>query len=122
MRYIITKDQFHKIAYNILDEMLEEGEVKKELIPNNSYRIEMFNKNGDEFLTYIFFEEGEDDDGNFHNGHGSIFIHWSVDDKIRKLSSLRKSKVLDIIADWVTEKFDVNVDEVYINPKKPSNY
>ena len=45
MRYIITKDQFHKIAYNILDEMLEEGEVKKELIPNNSYRFQIIHIN-----------------------------------------------------------------------------
>jgi hypothetical protein len=30
--------------------------------------------------------------------------------------------VLDIIADWVSDKFDVDVDEVDIYPNKPSQY
>ena len=124
MRYVITKDQFHKIVYNILDEMMEGGKVERENNPcvksGNTYRLNISNKNGENFLTYFFYEPGEDDDGNPHNGHGSIHVNWVVDDKIRKLLSLRQTKVLDIIADWVTDKFGVDVDEVDVYPTRPS--
>jgi 3-methyladenine DNA glycosylase AlkC len=42
--------------------------------------------------------------------------------QIKKILSLRETKVLDIIADWVTDTFEVDVDEVSIYPTKPSNY
>ena len=122
MRYVITKDQFHKIVYNILDEMLDGGNVKKEINPHvksgKTYRLDMFDKDGKEFMNYFYYEPGEDDDGNPHDGHGSIHVNWRVSDKIFKLLSLRQTKVLDIIADWVTDTFEVDVDEVSIYPTK----
>lgn len=122
MRYVITKDQFHKIVYNILDEMMEGGGVKKEENPysNGAYRIHMYNSDDEEIIVYFYFPPGEDDDGNPHNGIGSIHVNWAIEDKITKIFSLRQSKVLDIIADWVTDKFGVDVDEVDVYPKKPS--
>jgi hypothetical protein len=126
MRYVITKDQFHKIVYNILDEMLDGGNVKKEINPyvksGKTYRLNMFDKDGKEFMNYFYYEPGEDDDGNPHDGHGSIHVNWQVNDKIKRILSLRETKVLDIIADWVTDTFEVDVDEVSIYPTKPSNY
>jgi len=123
MRYVITKDQFHKIVYNILDEMLEGGGVKREENPysNGAYRIHMYNSDDEEIIVYFYFPPGEDDDGNPHNGIGSIHVNWAIDEKITKIFSLRQSKVLDIIADWVTDKFGVDVDEVDVYPKKPSS-
>ena len=123
MRYVITKDQFHKIVYNILDEMLEGGGVKREENPysNGAYRIHMYNSDDEEIIVYFYFPSGEDDDGNPHNGIGSIHVNWAIDEKITKIFSLRQSKVLDIIADWVTDKFGVDVDEVDVHPKKPSS-
>jgi hypothetical protein len=122
MRYVITKDQFHKIVYNILNEMLEGGNVEKEINPyvksGKTYRLNMYNKDGQEFMNYFYYEPGEDDDGNPHEGHGSIHVNWQVNDKITKLLSIRQSKVLDMIADWVTDTFNVDVDEVEIYPKK----
>jgi hypothetical protein len=104
--------------------MLDGGKVEKEINPyvksGKTYRLNMFDVNGKEFMNYFFYEPGEDDDGNPHNGHGSIHVNWVVDDKIRKLLSLRQTKVLDIIADWVTDKFGVDVDEVDVYPKRPS--
>ncbi len=123
MRYVITKDQFHKIVYNILDEMLEGGGVKREENPysKGAYRIHMYNSDDEEIIVYFYFPPGEDDDGNPHNGIGSIHVNWAIEDKITKIFSLRQSKVLDIIADWVTDKFGVDVDEVDVHPKKPSS-
>ena len=124
MRYVITKDQFHKVVYNMLNDMLEGGKVEKEINPyvksGKTYRLNMFDANGKEFMSYFFYEPGEDDDGNPHDGHGSIHVNWTVDDKIRKLLSLRQTKVWDIIADWVTDKFGVDVDEVDVYPTRPS--
>jgi len=123
MRYVITKDQFHKIVYNILDEMMEGGGVKREENPysNGAYRINMYNSDDEVIIVYFYFPPGEDDDGNPHNGIGSIHVNWAIDEKITKIFSLRQSKVLDIIADWVTDKFGVDVDEVDVYPKKPSS-
>jgi hypothetical protein len=126
MRYVITKDQFHKIVYGILDELSEGGKVEKEINPyvksGKTYRLNMFDKDGNNFITYFYYEPGEDDDGNPHDGHGSIHVDWTVNDKIKKLFSLRQTKVHDIIADWVTDKFGVDVDEVDVYPTKPSRY
>ena len=36
MRYVITKDQFHKIVYNILDEMMDGGNVERENNPKSN--------------------------------------------------------------------------------------
>ena len=121
IRYVITKDQFHKIVYNILDETIEDGLTKREENPysNGAYRIHMYNHNGNETIVYFYFPPGEDDDGNPHNGHGSLHVNWEVDDKIRKLLSIRQNKALDMIADWVTDKFNVDVDEINVYPKKP---
>ena len=59
MRYIITKDQFHSIVYNILDELLEGGKVERENNPHvksgKTYRLNMYDKNGENFITYFYF-------------------------------------------------------------------
>jgi hypothetical protein len=122
MRYVITKDQFHHVVYNILDELLEDGKVEREKNPHvksgKTYRLNMYDKNGENFITYFYFEPGEDDDGNVHDGHGSIHLHWKVNDTIKKLLSIRQTKVSDIVGDWVSDKFNVDVDEIDIYPTK----
>jgi len=88
MKYVITKEQFHNIVYGVLDEMLEDGKVEKEINPyvesGKTYRLNMFDKNGEIFITYFYFEPGEDDYGIPHDDSGSIHVHWQVDEKIRK--------------------------------------
>ncbi len=120
MRYIITQDQFHNAIYRILNQNL--GNVEKEINPydktGNTYRLNMFDQDGKEFLNYFYFPPGEDDDGNPHNGHGSIHIHWETDDMIKKIFSIRGTKVMDVISDWVSDTFGVDVDEAAIYPEK----
>jgi hypothetical protein len=122
MRYVITKDQFHHVVYNILNELLEGGKVEREnnrhVKSGKTYRLNMYDKNGENFITYFYFEPGEDDDGNVHDGHGSIHLHWKVNDTIKKLLSIRQTKVSDIVGDWVSDKFNVDVDEIDIYPTK----
>jgi hypothetical protein len=120
MRYVITQDQFHNTVYKILNQNL--GEVEKEINPydktGDTYRLNFYDQDGKEFLTYFYFPPGEDDDGNLHNGVGNLHINWKIDDMIRKLFTIRQTKVADIIADWVSETFDVDIDEVDIFPRK----
>ena len=120
MRYIITQDQFHNAIYKILNQNL--GKVEKEINPydktGDTYRLNMFDQDGKEFLNYFYFPPGEDDDGNPHNGQGSIHIHWETDDMIKKIFSIRGTKVKDVISDWVSDTFGVDVDEADIYPEK----
>jgi hypothetical protein len=120
MRYVITKNQFHKVVYKILDDIIEEGGVKREENPysGGAYRIHMYNGDDEEIMVYFYYPPGEDDDGNPHDGHGSLQVNWIIDNKISKIFSIRQSKTLDIIADWVSDKFNVDIDEVVIYPKK----
>ena len=55
MRYVITKDQFHSIVYNILDDLSEGGKVEKVDNPywKESYRVNLYDKNGENFITFF---------------------------------------------------------------------
>ena len=84
MRYLITKDRFHKIVYKILDDMIEEGGIKREENPysNGAYRIHMYNGNDKEIMCYFYFPPGEDDDDVPHDGHGSLHVNWIIDNHL----------------------------------------
>ena len=55
MRYVITKDQFHSIVYNILDDLSEGGKVEKVDNPywKESYRVNLYDKNGENFIRIL---------------------------------------------------------------------
>jgi hypothetical protein len=124
MRYIITQSQLHKMIYHYLNEMYDTTDIEKKVNPYNSdaYRISLKSSNGE--IEYFWFGPGEDDGGNPHNGVGNLNVHPDVIDSLRNLFGVRQSKILDIIADWVSEKLDIDVDEISIYPErmKPPNY
>lgn len=124
MRYIITQSQFHNAIYKILNQNF--GEVEKEINPydktGDTYSLKIFDQEGNEFLSYFYFPPGTDDDGNPHDGIGNLHVHWKTDDMIRKIFSIRQSKVIDTIADWVSEKFGIDVDEVTIYPRQRDSF
>ena len=125
MRYVISKEQFHNIVYKILDEILESSNLKKDYTVHPSgcdIQIKLKNQEGEKIMSYTHYQPGEDDDGNPHNGLGYLYVNWMIDDRIRTIISIRKSKALDIIADWFSEKFDTDVDDIEVHPKKPSLY
>jgi hypothetical protein len=122
MRYIITQTQLHSIIYKYLDSKLEDITTDKITNPHNpnAYRIEM----GDDLITYFYFGAGEYDDGEPHYGVGMLHIHPDIVDTLRQLINIRQSKVVDIVADWFSEKFEVDIDEtsIYPNRKNPPVY
>jgi hypothetical protein len=121
MRYIITQSQFHKLVYKYIDTLFEKENFEKIVNPyvkdGNTWRIEMFSDEGKKLITYFWYGPGEYDDGTKHEGIGSIYVHHELVDTLRNNLKVRESKILDIISDWVSEKFNADVDEVEIHPK-----
>lgn len=120
MRYLITQTQLHSIIYKYLDGMFEDVNPKKEVNPHNpnAYKL-ILGK-----INYYFFGSGEFDDAYFgmearkHYGIGNLHIHPDIVETIRLMVSIRETKVMDVVADWFSEKFDVDIDEVSIYPKR----
>ena len=128
MRYIINLSQAHTLIFKFLDYEFSDKNFVKELNPyykdGNTYTIEIFNNSEDLKMTYFWYGPGEYDDGTPHNGTGSLHINPDLVDNLRRSLSLRESKIIDIIADWVTEKLNMDIDEIelYPNRENPPSY
>lgn len=120
MRYIITQTQLHSVIYKYLDDIFSKKDFKKEIITyakdGNTFIIDMISDEGQELLKYFWYGPGEYDDGTPHNGLGSLHIHHNIVDMFVKMFSIRESKVLDIVADWVSETLGGDIDEIAIHP------
>lgn len=114
-RYIITQTQLHNVIYKYLDNMFEDITLNREINKYNpdAYRLEL----GD-YIKYFYYGPGEYDDGEPHYGVGILHIHPDIVDTLRQMISVRESKVIDIIADWFSEKFEVDIDEISIYPSR----
>ena len=115
MRYIITSSQMHQVVYQYLDNMFKNVKPNKQINPYNpnAYRIDL-----GEYISYFYYGPGEYDDGNIHYGVGSIHIHPEIVDTLRQIIKIRESKVLDIVSDWFSEKFEVDIDETSVYPER----
>jgi hypothetical protein len=126
MRYVITKNQLHQIIYKYLDGMFSKSNTKKEECNYNpdAYTLNLHDNYGKNMITYFWYGPGTDDDDNPHYGVGMIHIHPDIVDELRKTIKIRETKVIDIISDWVSETYDVDIDEASIYPyrQKPANY
>ena len=128
MRYIITQSQFHKLIYSYLNNKFSNKDFRKKINPyvksGGTWSVDLFTDDGEEKMSYFWFEPGEDDDGNPHNGVGHFYVHPEIADHLREIFSVRESKILDIISDWVSETLNVDIDETTIYPsrKKTPNY
>jgi hypothetical protein len=126
MRYIISPSQFHSLVYKYLDGIFSKQDFRKAInkYAKDTWTVEMFSDKGLNLISYWGYGPGEYDDGSPHNGIGSLQIHPDIVDRLRSNLTVRESKIIDIIADWVTEKLDVDIDEVSIFPNrsKPVSY
>ena len=100
--------------------MFSKKDFRKDVWIDENWRIDMFDDKGRELISYFWYEPGEYDDGTPHNGIGSLHVNPKIVDFIRNTFSLRESKVLDIIADWVSETLEVDIDEISVFPKRPT--
>jgi hypothetical protein len=111
----------HKVVYQYLDNMFKNVKPNKQINPHNpdAYRIDL-----GKYVSYFYFGPGEDDGGDIHYGVGTLHIHPDIVDELRRLIKIRETNVVDIIADWFSEKFDIDVDNIsiYPNRKTPAAY
>jgi hypothetical protein len=102
--------------------MFSDKDFRKEINPyvkdGNTWRIDMYSNEGEKLLTYFWYGAGEYDDGTPHDGVGSLHIHYRIADTLKTTFSIRESKVLDIVADWVSETLGGDIDEIDIYPEK----
>jgi len=119
-RYIITQNQMHSVIYKYLDNMFDINSFTKEINPYNkdAYRIDLIDNYGNNTINYFWFGPGEYDDDTKHYGIGNIHIHPDIVDTLRQMITIRESKVMDIIADWFSEKFNEDIDEISIYPER----
>lgn len=124
MRYVITQSQFHSLIYNYLGSMYSNKDFRKKVNPfvssGKSWNIDMFNNDGKRLISYYWDGPGEYDDGTPHNGVGSLLVNPTIVNSLMSMFSIRQSKVLDIVADWVSETLNVDIDEISIYPE--TNY
>lgn len=122
MRYIISSSQFHKVIYKFLENLFSNKDFRKEINPyvkdGNTWHIDMYNNDKLILISYYWYGPGEDDDGNPHRGVGSLHVHPDIADTLRGTFTVRESKILDIIADWVSETLNVDIDEISIYPQR----
>jgi hypothetical protein len=122
----------HQVVYKYLNDIFGNSDSEKTQNPHNpnAYRIELKTPKRADTISYYYFGEGEYDDwgpggeGTKHYGVGHLHVHHNIVDDLRKLIKTRETKVMDIVADWFSEKYNVDIDEVSIYPKrkKPAVY
>lgn len=122
MRYIITPTQLHNLIYRFLGDMFTKRDFRKEVNPyvsdGNTWHIDMFDDKGKRLISYYWYGPGVDDDDQEHHGTGSLLVHPSIVDKLRSNLGIRESRVLDVIADWVSETLESDIDEIDIYPQR----
>jgi hypothetical protein len=115
MRYKITQTQLHNLVYKYLDDMFEGMTPNTKINPYNSSAYEM--RLGEK-ISYFYYGPGEYDDDTKHYGIGYLHVHPDIVDTLRQLFNIRETKVVDIVADWFSNKFEVDIDEISIYPKR----
>ena len=119
MKYIITTTQFDRILDLYLKRYL--GETPNVVREENPYREGSYslkisrNKNSGNVFNFIFTAPGEswDDPSDIILPENSVlYVRNKLVDDLIKLLNVRETKVLDLIADWFTKKYNVDVDYV----------
>ena len=116
MKYVITQSQFHKLVYGYLNKMVKSAEVDRQENPylEGAFSVTVDTKGKRQF-TYQYTPEGEswdDPTDKIYPENGTLIIKNGIVDDMKELFGLRKSKIFDLIADWFTEKYEVDVDNV----------
>ena len=116
MKYVITQNQFHKLVYGYLNKLVKSADVVREesRYVKGGFSV-IVDTNGQRRFTYQFTPEGEswdDPTDKIYPENGSLVIKNGIVDDMKDLFGLRKSKIFDLIADWFTETYEVDVDNV----------
>jgi hypothetical protein len=119
MKYVITETQFDKLLDLYLSKYLgRKPKIEREENPYNDegFSIKIKDINDSQLFQYNFFPAGEswdDPSDKIYPANGNLYIREKLVEDLMDFLNVRETKVLDLIADWFTKKYNVDVDNVY---------
>lgn len=118
MKYVITETQFDKILDLYISKYIGRNpKIKREENPymDGSFSLNIKDVNDEKLFRYNFFPAGEswdDPSDKIYPANGNLYIRQELVEDLIGFLNVRETKVLDLIADWFTKKYDVDVDDV----------
>ena len=116
MKYVISESQLFELVENFMSERMKGGKVNKgETTQFGTTRWDLYDKDG-KWIMYYYHT------GQQHHADGSkAEDEWtsvSIDERLVTLFGrnlrFRESKVMDLMADWFTKTFGLDVDDVSV--------
>lgn len=117
-RYIISQSQLFDLVENFMSEQMSGGEVRKRDTDDyGNTRWDLYSKSGKFLMYYIHYGEKHMNGKVVENESGYLSLQHSLVSLFMRNLRFRQSKVLDLLADWFTKTFDVDIDSVDIYMK-----
>jgi NAD kinase len=118
MKFIITETQLHKVLYKYFESVSEKnGGFVDESNEFNKFRFAVKHPS----FTHKFFNADKEDPGDLMlvvgGDHSFAFIAESLVSDMVNIFTIRTTKILDIYGDWISNKFNIDINEVSIYPK-----
>ena len=114
-RYVISQSQLFDLVENFMSDRMVGGEVKKH--DTDEYRNtkwELFDKDGKWLMHYIHYSQKHMNGKVVEDESSYLALDKSLVSLFMRNLRFRESKVLDLMADWFSKTFDVDVDKVDI--------
>jgi len=117
-RYIISQSQLFDLVENFMSEQMAGGEVRKRDTDDyGNTRWDLYSKSGKFLMYYIHYGPKHMNGKVVENESGYLSLQHSLVSLFMRNLRFRQSKVLDLLADWFTKTFDVDIDSVDIHMK-----
>ena len=117
-RYIISQSQLFDLVENFMSEQMAGGEViKRDTDDYGNTRWDLYSKSGKFLMYYIHYGEKHMNGKVVENESGYLSLQHSLVSLFMRNLRFRQSKALDLLADWFTKTFEVDIDSVDIYMK-----
>ena len=117
-RYIISQSQLFDLVENFMSEQMADGEVRKRDTDDyGNTRWDLYSKSGKFLMYYIHYGEKHMNGKVVENESGYLSLQHSLVSLFMRNLRFRQSKALDLLADWFTKTFEVDIDSVDIYMK-----
>jgi hypothetical protein len=117
-RYIISQSQLFDLVENFMSEQMAGGEVRKRDTDDyGNTRWDLYSKSGKFLMYYIHYGEKHMNGKVVENESGYLSLQHSLVSLFMRNLRFRQSKALDLLADWFTKTFEVDIDSVDIYMK-----
>jgi len=114
-RYIISQSQLFDLVENFMAEQMVGGEVRKRDTDDyGNTRWDLYSKSGKWLMFYIHYGPKHMNGKVVEGESGYLSLQHSLVTLFMRNLRFRESKVLDLLADWFTKTFDVDIDSVDI--------